>query len=328
MAIVIDSFVDEDARLSLLQQLPHLDKGQTRALPTLKVPLSLEHRMCSIVRNGKAEFLETECPYAPYSMQEDETVVSLPARLASGSVPMHQDCFSPYDAAEHVPIDGYVAILYLDGVGKLVLDAGAGEQAIDIVPGRFVAWPNGDCYHRLEAPPGSGARAMVGPIAIDAEGFTQRAHDVWSTHPGYIGYCKNEAAKAEQEGDHEAVLRALRNIGIGGVATDLIKEYEDRRAANQALPLVFTLTCEPNSQSSEEEEGAEYQLVCTGLAGDTITKLPVSGTATFGSVKSALFKAIKDSSPKEVVPRAILTDGTLLGEEHEDTTIEGLFALP
>eukprot|EP00746_Dinoflagellata_sp_MGD_P055645 gnl/MRDRNA2_/MRDRNA2_241957_c0_seq1.p1 gnl/MRDRNA2_/MRDRNA2_241957_c0~~gnl/MRDRNA2_/MRDRNA2_241957_c0_seq1.p1 ORF type:complete len:325 (+),score=72.79 gnl/MRDRNA2_/MRDRNA2_241957_c0_seq1:142-975(+) len=163
-------------------------------------------------------------------------------------------------------------------------------------------------------------------MAIDADGCTQRAHDVWSTHPGYIGACQNQAKQAQAKGDHDAAIAALRQIGIPALAEQLVQEYKLRVKENQPPPpppLVVTLTCAPVEGSNE------YQLVCTDLGGNSVAEILVSGEAKYGSVKAALFVAIIKSSPgKKVKPHPVLTDGTVLGKEHDQTLIRKLFGLP
>uniref|UniRef100_A0A6V0G024 Uncharacterized protein n=1 Tax=Zooxanthella nutricula TaxID=1333877 RepID=A0A6V0G024_9DINO len=255
VAIVVDGVLNESSRHSLLQKLPSLEKGASRALPTVMAPLALERCMRAIAEAaGRAGSPAGEFAL-PLSFVDGEPEVPMPARLACGSVPLHKDCFNPFDTAEPLPIDGYVAILYLSGTGQLVIQGGGSEQVVDVVPGRLVAWPNKRCYHRFDAPSDS-VRTMVGPLAIDADGLTQRAHDVWSTHPGYIGSCRNAAADAERQGDHEAVLRNIRNIGIPVVAAQLEREYEERRRQNVAPRRIATLTREPGGAAVGDKEAA------------------------------------------------------------------------
>lgn len=240
------------------------------------------------------------------------------ARIASGSVPLHQDCFSPFDAAETGFIDGYVAVLYVDGAGTFVVDTGDGEQAIDIAPGRFIAWPNGLCWHRLDASPGGGPRAMLGPVAIDAGGLMQRAHDVWSTHPGFIGFCRANAAEAEKRGDGEAVRRELGNIGVPGIAQDLLRQYEERQRDKHKPSLVLTLSL---SQSS-----SGFLLTGTGIDGESLLTLTIEKPADvkYGTVAKELSKEIGNTL-SGVVPKFVLPDGTLLGEAHNNMYVAALF---
>lgn len=141
-----------------------------------------------------------------------------------------------------------------------------------------------------------------------------------------VGYCKNQAKQAEANGEHDAAIAALNQIGIPSLANQLVQEYKERIEANKPPPpppLVVTLTCVPVQGSHE------YQLVCTDLSGKCVAEMLVSGEAKYGSVKAALFVAILKSSPgKRVKPHPVLTDGTLLGKDHDQTTIHKLFALP
>lgn len=309
MVTVVDNFLDERMRVSLLQQLPPLEGGACRALPTVMVPSALEDRMHHAVRHAR-DGGRTGAPAPPVPFGDGGELVPVPARLASGSVPMHKDCFNPFDAAEHLPIEDHVAILYLDGAGQLVIGTGAGEEeVVDVVPGRLVAWPNGACYHRFDAPPGGGVRAMLGPLAVDAEGRTQRAHDVWSTHPGYIGYCQTNARAREAAGDHEGAIRELRNIGIPALAEQLVREYEECRVAKQKM-LVVTLTAEPGAAVGE------YDVVCTGLSGRRMATMPVPNAATFKSVEPDLVKALIAEAGEKVFPRFVVGSGVLSEEAH------------
>lgn len=317
MAVVIDHFLDEESCASFRSQFPVLEVGATRMLPTLEVPLQLVERMqsaLSMSSKGQGHSIlptPTPCATGP--------LVPMAARIASGSVPMHQDCFNPFDAAETGFIDDYVAVLYVDGAGTFVIDAGDGEQAIDIAPGRFIAWPNGLCRHRLDAPPGGGARAMLGPVALDAGGLMQRAHDVWSTHPGYIGMCQSNAAEAERMGDDEAVRRELGNIGVPAIAHDLLRQYEERQHNKPSL--VLTLS---RSQSSS---GSDFVLTGTGMDGESLLTLTIEKPAEvkYGALAKKLSEEVRKKLSSSVAPKFVLLDGTLLSETHQDVYVDKLF---
>jgi len=320
MAIVIDNFLDTEACALLLKEFPLLEEGVTRKLPTVHVPLELEKRMQEVLKNpltGSKGDGQAGQQIEPLSITDHDPMVPFVARIATGSVPMHRDCFNPFDAAETCFINGYVAVLYLAGTGSFVIDAGCGEQAIDILPGRFIAWPNGVCNHRLDAPSESEVRAMLGPVAIDADGFMQRAHDVWSTHPGYIGYCQNQAKEAEERGDERGVRQALGNIGIPAVAGQLLKEYEERHKSKVCLTLSLTSSADG------------FVLIGSGISGERLVSMEIAEPAnvTYGAVSTALrqeFSKVSDGA----VPTFVLPDATLLGEAYDDVSMQELFNLP
>eukprot|EP00931_Biecheleriopsis_adriatica_P066535 TRINITY_DN40879_c0_g1_i1.p1 TRINITY_DN40879_c0_g1~~TRINITY_DN40879_c0_g1_i1.p1 ORF type:complete len:400 (+),score=34.94 TRINITY_DN40879_c0_g1_i1:88-1200(+) len=182
MPIIVDDFIDEECRSRLLGQLPPLERHCCKQLTEVWMPQELDLRMRNIVGQDIPEgsWCESVLPHVAGG-----AMVSLPARIACGSVPTHRDCFNPLDAADPGFINGLIAILYLSGSGSLVLSSESGDRAIDIVPGRLIAWSNSAYCHRLDAAPGGEPRAMVGPVAIDAEGYTRRAHDFWSTQDGH-----------------------------------------------------------------------------------------------------------------------------------------------
>lgn len=319
MAVVIDNFLAAEECSHLLKNFPILE-DETRKLFTVDIPLELEKRMRNTLQRSSGV---NEGPVmlgvSASSINEQPPSVPFVARLATGSVPMHQDCFNPFDAAETGFIDDYVAVVYLAGAGSFVIDAGDGETAIDILPGRFIAWPNGVCHHRLDAAPDSGARAMLGPVAINADGLMQRAHDVWSTHPGYIGSCKAKAADAEARGDDKAVREALGNIGIPGIAADLLKEYEDRH--KEALCLTLTVEPVPDTDAS-----SSILLVGAGMSGERLITLQLDdpSVAKYGQVEKKLCEEVAKVSTRGH-PEFILHDGTMLGELQKEITIEDLF---
>eukprot|EP00931_Biecheleriopsis_adriatica_P115866 TRINITY_DN91618_c0_g1_i1.p1 TRINITY_DN91618_c0_g1~~TRINITY_DN91618_c0_g1_i1.p1 ORF type:complete len:379 (-),score=62.38 TRINITY_DN91618_c0_g1_i1:37-1173(-) len=182
MPIVIDNFISESERLSLRGQLPQLKDNAVRSDLIADIPVRLEQRIWQAMRdhsggaNGSLD-----------AVHAGDATISVPARLARGSVPMHQDCFNPCDAAEIGFIGGYVGILYLEGEGSLVMDDGSGEHSIDAAPSRFVAFENGSCYHRFDAPEESSQRAMIGPMAMHPEGYLHRAHDFWNPDNWPVG---------------------------------------------------------------------------------------------------------------------------------------------
>jgi len=320
MAVVIDNFVNKEACTLLLKEFPLLETGVTRTLPTVRVPLELEKRMYRVLKNpvnGSESNDQASRPPETKSINEHDAMVPFVARIASGSVPMHRDCFNPFDASETGFIDGYVAVLYLAGAGSFVIDAGCGEQSIDIVPGRFIAWPNGVCSHRLDAASESDVRAMLGPVAVDADGLMQRAHDVWSTHPGYIGYCQNQAKEAEAKGDEEGVFKALGQIGIPAIAEQLLKEYEERTEDKVCMTLSLTSTADA------------FVLIGSGISGERLLSLDISEPAnvTYGDVSKTLRQEFSKVSDR-AAPTFVLPDATLLGEAHNDVSIQELFNLP
>jgi len=263
------------------------------------------------------------------------------ARIASGSVPMHRDCFNPFDAAETGFIDGYVAVLYLAGAGSFVIDAGCGEQAIDILPGRFIAWPNGVCSHRLDAASENEVRVMLGPVAIDADGLMQRAHDVWSTHPGYIASCQNQAKEgnvqgqggsraakkkkqqkrrakeAEERSDEEGVRQTLGQMGIAAYAAQLLKEYEEHHKDKVCMTLSLTSSAEG------------FIVIGSGASGECLVRVEIVDLAKvmYGDVLKTLhqeFLKVSDGA----APTFVLPDGTLLDETYDDVTLQELFNFP
>lgn len=316
MAVVIDNFLDEQSCDALRSKFPVREGDVARMLPTLQVQLQFAERMqiaLSMSSQGQGHNI---LPIPASACDSTGPLVPMVARMASGSVPMHQDCFSPFDAAETGFIDGYVAVLYVDGAGTFVIETGDGEQTIDIIPGRFIAWPNGLCRHRLDAAQGGGMRAMLGPLAIDAGGLMQRAHDVWSTHPGYIGMCKTNAARAETEGDDAAVRRELCNIGVPAIAADLLREYEERQHGKPSLVVTLSL-----SQSS-----SGFLLTGTGINGESLLTLTIEKPedAKYGAVAKELKKEV-GNRVSGVVFKFVLSDGTLLGEAHDDLDLAALF---
>lgn len=318
MAIVIDGFLAANETAELLEQLPTplLDEGQERRLLELDVPLCLERRMQRAV-------LGSEPKQEPFESADADVRVTLAARIATGGVPMHQDCFNPFDSAETNFIDDGVAVLYLSGAGSFVVDDGSGEQAIDIVPGRLVAWHNGMCKHRLDALPECGPRVMLGPVAIDAGGLLQRAHDVWSTHPGYIGYCESQAAEAEARGDHAEARAHLRHIGIPTVAANRLRELEARMAEKEERnndQLCLTLTIE------QDPESDGVVMVGEGMNGERIVTITIvdPGSTRCGTVLEELSGAVAKAT-SHGHPAFLLPDGTLLTEVHNEQTIEELF---
>lgn len=319
MAIVIDSFISPDEARALLEQLPTplLDEGQERRLFTLDVPSDLERRM-------RRSLLGSACPEPPKSCAGD-TLIPVAARIATGSVPMHQDCFTPFDAAETNFIDDGVAVVYLSGAGSFVVDDGSGEKAIDVVPGRLVAWNNGASKHRMDARPECGPRVMLGPVAIDAGGSLERAHDVWSTHPGYIGYCQNQAAEAVARGDADAARAALSNIGIPSIAADKLRELEERlkKEEEEKPKMVITLI---SSADPESESGVI--VVGTGMDGEIVATLNVEEPekTTYKDVDASLREALGKASEYGI--QFVKEDATLLGDEHQDQTVEDLFGKP
>eukprot|EP00928_Gymnodinium_smaydae_P100792 TRINITY_DN9976_c1_g1_i2.p1 TRINITY_DN9976_c1_g1~~TRINITY_DN9976_c1_g1_i2.p1 ORF type:complete len:163 (+),score=40.96 TRINITY_DN9976_c1_g1_i2:555-1043(+) len=148
----------------------------------------------------------------------------------------------------------------------------------------------------------------------------QRAHDVWSTHPGYIGYCKNEAAKAEREGDDAAVKSHIRNIGVPGIAADLLREYEKRQDDKPSLAVTLSL--------AQQSSSSGFVLTGTGIDGEELLTLTVEQPedAKYGAVAKELKKEMAGKvSGEEAIFKFMLSDGTLLDEDYDEMDLATLF---
>lgn len=328
MAVVIDGFLAADEARALLEQLPTplLEEGQERRHLTLDVPLGLERRIqLSLLGNSRRPGPEQPKSHA------GGIRVAVAARVATGSVPLHQDCFTPFDAAETNFIDDCVAVVYLSGAGSFVVDDGFGEEAIDVVPGRLVAWHNGACKHRLDARPEGGPRVMLGPMALDADGSLERAHDVWSLHPGYIRAQEykrfpnemKEAEEAEARHDDAAVRQAIGRIGVPTIVADRLREYEERRANRPKLVVTLTVEQDPKSWTGG------VAVIGTGMDGEQIVTLAIERprSAKFDSVERRMTDALGRAG-WEGAPVFTLPDATLLTEEHHGQTVEALLGKP
>ena len=66
-------------------------------------------------------------------------------------------------------VEGYSAVLYLEGEGTIVfVDAqtSALEREVAIVPGRMIVWENASLLHKVDAGDGLTPRVMLGGSAM------------------------------------------------------------------------------------------------------------------------------------------------------------------
>jgi len=175
--IVFDDVLDEYTRSVLLKGFPRLLPGMRQFRPTIDVPKELEERIQDIVKCCARGADVSTMGFTQISAHASKGNVEMPGKVSVGSSrAMHQD--ARFDSKGYVGFDqtivnGYVAVLYLDGAGKLVFDSGTGERAIELRPGRLVVWLNEACMHRVEASPDGEARSMLGPMYISEEGLLQ-----------------------------------------------------------------------------------------------------------------------------------------------------------
>lgn len=77
--------------------------------------------------------------------------VEIPIQKSVGSYGDHKDQVVGSGGRTLAP--GLVGVVYLAGKGQIIFtdDKTGLEHAVDVKPGRLIAWPNEDVYHRLEA---------------------------------------------------------------------------------------------------------------------------------------------------------------------------------
>mmetsp|Transcript_99183 Transcript_99183/g.172086 ORF Transcript_99183/g.172086 Transcript_99183/m.172086 type:complete len:334 (-) Transcript_99183:41-1042(-) len=311
MAIVIDDFLDKCARRSLISDLQSQAQGD-KGLATVMVPAQLEQQLHDLLQSG-ASMPE---PWTPVKLQDGESKIAVPARMASGSVGLHQDCLNPLDAGDPGFIAGYIAILYLDGCGSFIMKAGGVEEKVDIMPGRLIMWPNSKCLHGVDAAPGCG-RAMLGPMTIDGDGWIQRAHDIHSIHA--MDHFRSMAEAAEAKGDDAGVRSALANASAydyayGGPGESfsgrLLQEYEKRKA-EKAPSVCITL-------SKESGDGDSILLVGTSISGERLGAVEIEKPheETFSSIKKKMFKELPEGTSSDICVKLLLPDGTLIADDE------------
>lgn len=141
---VVDDFLDPEARSMLLKQFPATpaDKpylGYTEM--SLKVAHTFAQRLVRALRFDTPE------------IDEDLSgggTVEIPIQKSVGSYGDHKDQVVGSGGRTLAP--GLVGVVYLAGEGRIVFTDKTGlEHAVDVKPGRLIAWPNEDVYHRLEA---------------------------------------------------------------------------------------------------------------------------------------------------------------------------------
>ncbi|CAE7751961.1 unnamed protein product [Symbiodinium sp. CCMP2592] len=208
MIAVLDGFVDEELRQSIMGKLSPLPAGERTVLSQVPVSRQLEQRLQSVLRwcadgrDPKAMALEKQFS-APGPANSLDTVL-MPGRVAIGSSPMHQDTgFDATGKPDPAYVKGFVAVLYLAGSGRLTIHSSSEEHVVEVKPARLVVWPNDRCIHRLDA--GSGSRMMLGPMALDLAGW-KRAGDQYACSA--VGSQARAIEMAKEKEDEERARAA------------------------------------------------------------------------------------------------------------------------
>jgi len=285
------------------------------------VPAHFERHLEDLLRKERSDdstrFLKA---WKAMTCEDGEPKIPVPARVSSTSVGLHQDCLNPLDSGEPGFIAGYIAVVYLTGSGSFLMSSASGEERIDIVPRRLIMWPNQRFLHGVEAPPGGGKRAMLGPMTIDGDGWIQRAHDIHSVHAS--DHFMKQAEKAEKQGDDRGVREALASMAnwdacTGRDAGALLREYEARHANKPSLCLTL----------SREADADGTVLIGTGLSGEEVSRIKVSepDKMTYGQVKEMLLKELSSDIANNNKLQIMLPDATLIGADSEPLSVSKLF---
>lgn len=290
--VFVDDVLDDAERLMLFDQFPRLLPGMRQFRPSIMVPDALVLRITSIVQSCALGQDPSKSNFKQLVSGNSETHLPVPGKVSVGSSrAMHQDT----QLGEHGDFDqnivqGYVAVLYLDGCGELIFDSGFGEVAIELKPGRLIVWWNESCMHRVEASPDGRARSMLGPMYVSEDGHVEAVGHRYSLMSGYSG-------------------KTLPGFGL-----------EQQAAETPKSAVCITLTKEPG-------EGNSVVLVGTGLSGERLFgfEIPTPDDMTFRMARERLIKDLPMAKSKDMCFKFLLTDGTLIGDDYENFTISELF---
>lgn len=270
---VIDNFLEDNFCQRLISEFPELKQDKRTALPMLLVPASIEQKIQQILKwcaEGKAVAEDS-----PVSLEKDgnDPLVIMPGRVAQGSSPMHRDTgFDNAGIPDPGFVKGYVAILYLDGSGTLVVDCNGSEESVDVKPGRLVVWPNDTCLHRLDASPQGGTRKMIGPMSLKGSSW-QRAGDQFAVWRGM----ENDPSGGVQGGVREAPRPTKE---------EMERERKVKKERDEKVILSLKLG---------KAEGSLLSASCTDLGGTVIFDAQVEAASKCAALRSQITdQLIKD----------------------------------
>lgn len=256
------------------------------------VPPVIERRIQNVLE------CRTKGTDIPYDKDADihmdsigEALVPMPARVAQGSSPMHRDTgFNKFDEPDPGYVEGYVAVLYLEGFGTLVVDSGTRQHSIEVKPNRLIVWPNDACLHRLDASQQGGSRRMLGPMSLKA-GSWQRAGDQYAAILMEKAY-KEQAEEQKAHEEHNAQVEAEK------------EKAEKERQAEKEREQKFVLAL-----AEESREDAISLVSCTDLAGTNLFQAAIHANASYFTLRNEIVKLAQKERKIEFPGQLVLMVG-------------------